>query len=111
MIERGCAAARRIADRLAAAPDVEVLNDVVLNQVLVRFTIPGGDATTADTLTRAVVREVQEEGTVWLSGTTWHGFAAMRVSVSNWGTGPAEADVAVDAILAAAGRARASLSV
>ncbi len=34
----GCSAiARRMADRLAEAPGVVILNDVVLNQVLVRF--------------------------------------------------------------------------
>ena len=38
------------------------------------------------TTTRAVVRGVQDEGTCWLSGTTWHGQAAMRISVSNWST-------------------------
>ena len=37
MIERCCALARRIAERLGARPGVEILNDVVLNQTLVRF--------------------------------------------------------------------------
>ncbi len=110
MIERGCAVARRIAAGLAAAPNVEILNDVVLNQVLVRFTVPGGDRAAADALTGAVVHEVQQEGTIWLSGTRWHEVAAMRISVSNWGTGEPEAELAVDAILRAAKRARAALS-
>ena len=65
------------------ADGVEVLNEVVLNQVLVRFTDPGGDS---DGRTRGVIRRVQEDGTLWLSGTTWHGLAAMRISVSNWST-------------------------
>jgi len=71
---------------------VEILNDVALNQVLVRF---GGD----DVLTRDVVRRVQEEGTCWLSGSTWHGLAVMRISVSNWSTTDEDADRSVDAIL------------
>ena len=37
LVERCCALARRFAERLAAADGVEVLNEVVLNQVLVRF--------------------------------------------------------------------------
>jgi len=110
MVERACFVARRIAAGLAAAPDVEILNDVVLNQVLVRFKVPGGEAAAADAFTRGVIRGVQEEGTIWLAGTTWHDMAAMRISVSNWGTGREEADLAVDAILRAAGRARAALS-
>ena len=41
--------ARRFAEQLGAAPGVEVLNDVVLNQVLVRF----GDPPAITTVTRA----------------------------------------------------------
>jgi glutamate/tyrosine decarboxylase-like PLP-dependent enzyme len=41
LIERNCAQARRMAERLAAIPGATILNDVVLNQVLVR--LPGGD--------------------------------------------------------------------
>ena len=37
LVERCCALAPRFADRLGADAGVEVLNDVVLNQVLVRF--------------------------------------------------------------------------
>jgi glutamate/tyrosine decarboxylase-like PLP-dependent enzyme len=45
MIERGVAMAQRMADRLRGQPGVHVLNDVVLNQVLVRFEpADGGDA-------------------------------------------------------------------
>jgi glutamate/tyrosine decarboxylase-like PLP-dependent enzyme len=102
MIERGCGQARRFADALGAADGVEVLNEVVLNQVLVRFPDPGGDR---DGRTREVVRRVQAGGTLWLSGTTWHGMAAMRISVSNWSTTDADVDRSVAAILAAADEA------
>jgi glutamate/tyrosine decarboxylase-like PLP-dependent enzyme len=97
MIERCCAIARRMADRLAAAEGVEVLNDVVLNQVLVRFHPPlGGDV---DAHTRSVVARVQADGTAWLAATAWHGMAAMRISVSNWSTTDADADLTVANIL------------
>ncbi|MGH9260185.1 MAG: pyridoxal phosphate-dependent decarboxylase family protein [Acidimicrobiales bacterium] len=94
LVDRCCALARRMAERLGAAPGVEVLNDVVLNQVLVRF---GDD----DAVTRRVIERVQADGTCWLSGTTWHGRAALRISVSNWSTTEADADRSVDAILKA----------
>ncbi len=101
MIERGCACARRFADSLAAAPGVAILNDVVLDQVLVRFRAPdGGDD---DAFTRDVVARVQSDGTCWLGGTTWQGKAAMRISVSNWSTTEADVDRSVAAILRAAG--------
>ena len=69
----------RFAELLGAEPGVEILNDVVLNQVLVRF---GDD----DETTREVVRRVQADGTCWLGGTDWHGRAAMRISVSSFRT-------------------------
>jgi glutamate/tyrosine decarboxylase-like PLP-dependent enzyme len=103
LVERCCDHARRFADLLGAADGVEILNEVVLNQVLVRFTDPGGDG---DGRTREVVRRVQEDGTLWLSGTTWHGLAAMRISVSNWSTTTADVDRSAAAILAAAREAR-----
>jgi glutamate/tyrosine decarboxylase-like PLP-dependent enzyme len=97
MIGRGCTLARRMADGLRGEPGVTILNDVVLNQVLVRFEPPsGGDA---DAFTRAVIAAVQADGTCWLGGTTWHGMAAMRISVSNWSTTEADADMSVEAIL------------
>ena len=95
LVERCCAHARRFAEVLGAADGVEILNDVVLNQVLVRF---GDD----DRLTAEVVRRVQEEGTLWLSGTTWHGRGAMRISVSSWRTTEEDVARSATAILVAA---------
>jgi glutamate/tyrosine decarboxylase-like PLP-dependent enzyme len=91
IVDRCHAMARRFADTLAAN-GVAVLNDVVLNQVLVRF---GDD----DALTRRVVREVQQEGTCWMSGTTWQGKAAMRISVSNWTTDESDIDRSAAAVM------------
>jgi glutamate/tyrosine decarboxylase-like PLP-dependent enzyme len=97
LVERCCALARRMADQLREADEVAVLNEVVLNQVLVRF----GDS---DERTRAVIGAVQEDGTAWMGGTTWQGKAAMRISVSNWSTTEADADRTVEAILRCARR-------
>ena len=99
LVERCCAHARRFADRLGAAPGVEVLNQVVLNQVLVRFLDAAGDH---DARTRAVVERVQRDGTLWAGGTVWHQMTAMRISVSGWPTTTDDVDRSVDAILRAA---------
>jgi glutamate/tyrosine decarboxylase-like PLP-dependent enzyme len=88
LVERCCDAAARFAGRIAELDGVEVLNEVVLNQVLFRFE--------SDERTDEVLRQVQESGRVWLSGTTWDGRKAIRVSVSNWQTGDEEIDLAVD---------------
>jgi glutamate/tyrosine decarboxylase-like PLP-dependent enzyme len=94
LVEGHCRLAARMAERLRAEPGVTILNDVVLNQVLVRF---GDD----DAATEAVIARVQEDGTCWLGGTRWHGVAAMRISVSGWQTTEADADRSADAIAAA----------
>jgi glutamate/tyrosine decarboxylase-like PLP-dependent enzyme len=99
LVDRCCSHARRFAEALAREPGVEVLNEVVLNQVLVRFLDLDGDH---DARTRAVVRAVQEDGTCWLGGTTWQGKGAMRISVSNWSTTTEDVDRSVAAILRAA---------
>ena len=99
LIERCCAHARRFAEALAEATDIEVLNDVVLNQVLVRFTDQAGNH---DAYTRAVIEAVQSDGTCWLGGTSWHGMKAMRISLSNWSTTSEDAERSIEAILRAA---------
>jgi glutamate/tyrosine decarboxylase-like PLP-dependent enzyme len=82
MIERCCTLARRMADALRRHPQVQILNQIVLNQVLVQF-VPGtGAATEAADFTRRVVAAVQQDGTCWLGGTVWQGRTAMRISVS-----------------------------
>jgi glutamate/tyrosine decarboxylase-like PLP-dependent enzyme len=102
LVDRCCDHARRFAGALGAADGVEVLNDVVLNQVLVRFLDPDGHH---DRRTHEVVRRVQADGTCWLGSTVWRGAAAMRISVSNWSTTAEDVDRSIEAILAAAAAA------
>ncbi len=96
LVERCCALAWRFATGLGGAEGVEIRNEVVLNQVLVRFLAVDGDH---DTRTRAVIERVQREGTCWLGGTTWCGQTLMRISVTNWSTTPDDVDQSVAAIL------------
>ena len=77
LVERCCRHATRFAAGLSAA-GYEILNDVMLNQVLVRF----GD----DAATRRVIAALQADGTCWCGGTVWQGRTAMRISVSSWAT-------------------------
>ncbi len=95
LVERCCEHAEQIAARLDAHADVEILNDVVLNQVLVRFA-------GSDDVTNHVLDRVQQDGTCWASGSRWHGgVTVMRISVSGWQTTAADAERSADAILAA----------
>ncbi|CAN5155046.1 aminotransferase class V-fold PLP-dependent enzyme [soil metagenome] len=84
LVERCCRHARRFAAELGQLPGCEIVNDVVLNQVLLRFE--------SDEATRAILDAVQRSGEAWMSGTTWEGRFAIRISVSNWRT--SDADVA-----------------
>ena len=101
MIERCCRLARRFADRLRAEPSIRILNDVVINQVLVRVEPPGSDAGAADAATRDALKRVQDERVCWLGGTRWHGMDAMRISVSNWSTTDEDVDRSADSLIRA----------
>ena len=77
-----------------SAAGYAVLNEVVINQVLVRFR--------DDAMTEAVIEEVQRDGTCWCGGTVWQGRRAMRISVSSWVTDEEDVEWSLDAILRAA---------
>ena len=100
LVDRCCAHARCMAEILDTAPGVEVLNDVILNQVLVRFADD-------DAVTAGVVDAVQRDGTCWLGGSTFRGQAVMRISVVGWQTTEQDAERSVEAILSAARAATA----
>jgi len=104
-VEGSCARARQFAERLGRIDRAEVLNDVTLDQVLVRFHADPGtgdaDPVADDDITRRVVEAVQASGECWMSGTTWRGHAAMRISVVNWQTAEADVDRSVAAVEAA----------
>ncbi len=111
LVERNCALAGRFAKRLAAEPGISILNDVVLNQVVVRFHAdPGGrdDPQGDDAFSKAVIAAVQQEGTCWAGGTHWRDREAMRISVSNWSTTEADIERSADAIIRCCRAARAA---
>jgi glutamate/tyrosine decarboxylase-like PLP-dependent enzyme len=83
LVERCCAHAQRFADGLREL-GAEILNDVELNQVLFRFA--------DDDQTRTLLARVQQSGEAWMSGTTWDGRAAIRISVSSWQTTEEDVD-------------------
>lgn len=57
---------------------LEILNDVVFNQVLVRYV--------SDSKTEALIKGIQESGVCWLGGAKWEGKAVMRISVCSYKT-------------------------
>ncbi len=97
LVDRCCDLARRFAEGLDELAGVEVVNDVVLDQVLLRV----GDAELTDRLEHAI----QGDGTCWMGGTTWRGERLLRIAVSNWSTSPDD----VDRVVATIGRLRSEL--
>lgn len=93
LVARNCAQARRFAERLAAEPGIEVLNEVVINQVSLSFG--------SDEATRAVIARVQQDGVLYAGGSQWRGRWVMRLSVSSGPTTDADVDLSADAIIAA----------
>jgi len=102
LVERCCECARLFAERLGEVDGAEILNDVLLNQVLVRIV----DGRTTD----EVMRLVRESGEAWMSGTQWGGESAMRLSVSNWQTSADDVERAAGAIRQAASIAARSVA-
>lgn len=97
LVQQACDAARTIASRLGEA-GYTVLNDVVLNQVLVRLEDPK--------TTEVLIAEIQADGRIWCGPTQWDGGTAMRISVSSWKTSVADARLAADVIIECGQRVR-----
>jgi glutamate/tyrosine decarboxylase-like PLP-dependent enzyme len=95
LVARSCRHAQTMAARLREA-GLEILNDVALNQVLIRAS--------TDEVTTALVNAVQQDGTCWCGPTMWRGRPAMRISVSGWATSGEDIDDSAHAISAAARR-------
>ena len=102
LVHRCCRLAVRMADRLWNTPGIQVLNEVVLNQVLVRFSSPSGD-----NITNQVIAAVQAAGVCWCGGTMWAGAPAMRISISNWRTSEDDIDRSATSILESFERVKA----
>jgi glutamate/tyrosine decarboxylase-like PLP-dependent enzyme len=80
LVERCCTCAHLMASALAEMDGAEVMNEVALNQVLVRFTRDGVN------VSDEVMHAIQDEGTCWMSGSNWEGEPVVRISVCNWRT-------------------------
>jgi len=92
LIERCCTYAADFGTSLNAVDGISVLNDVVLNQVLVRFS-------DSDEVTNEVAAAVLAEGVAYMTPTVWKGHAALRISVTNWRTNASDVAAAVDSIV------------
>lgn len=105
LVDRTVRLAKRFAERLADSGQAEVVNEVVSNQVLVRWLAPDGDTAR---VAEHVMTSVRAEGVAFFSGTTYRGERLMRISVSDWATDEHDVDLAVKALLRHAAAATTS---
>ena len=98
--------ARMFAEGLAASGRAEIVNDVVSNQVLVRWIAADGDSAR---VTDAIIAAMRAEGIAFFSGTTYRGERLMRISVSDWATDDQDVERVLEALLREAAAADGSV--
>lgn len=100
LIDQCCTSARLIADLLSQQPGIAILNDVVLNQLVIRFgtDLPSEEG---DALTRKTIEKIQADGMIFAGGAKWRGRDVLRLSVTNFQTTSDEAQLAAQSIIAA----------
>lgn len=99
LVDRVCGLALLFANELTASGRAQVLNDVVFNQVLVRWLAEDNEH---DAFNDRVIARVQQDGTAFFSGTTYNGTRLMRISVSDWATDEDDVRRAIEALQQAA---------
>lgn len=97
IIDNSCFLAKEFARQLEELPNVHVLNNVVLNQVLFRVE-PKLDFDT-NRFNSNVSKRIQEEGLTWIGTTEWLGQTSMRISISNWLTTEEDVNKTIRSIL------------
>ena len=101
LVGRHCTVASHIAENLAAISGITVLNDVVLNQVIVRFGYDHDTPETREMRTNMVIDLLVKEGLVFVAGADWRGERVMRISVTSGETTLKDAEIAVRSIKSA----------
>jgi glutamate/tyrosine decarboxylase-like PLP-dependent enzyme len=111
MVERHCALARRVAEQVEGAADLELLAPQRLNVVCFRAHPPGvDDERELDELNRALAQAVADDGRILFGSTMYDGKVAFRPAISNWRTQTSDVDLIVAVtrhLLEAAARHRA----
>ena len=85
--------AREFAEQVATIEGLEVLNEVVFNQVMVRAA--------TDEVTEQVIQRIQDSRVCWVGGSTWEGRRIIRVSFCSWATTAEDVERAVAAFRSA----------
>jgi glutamate/tyrosine decarboxylase-like PLP-dependent enzyme len=99
MVQRHLRLARRLAERVDAAEELERLAEVPLNIVCFRANPPGRPAERLDDLNRELGAALLRDGRVFAGTTVYDGKVAFRPAIVNWQTREADVDMLVDVLL------------
>jgi len=94
IVERNCAVAHHLGERLKASADFTLLAPVRMNVVC--FTLKHHDLS-AETI-RKFLEAVRDDGRVFFTPTALHGTPGIRAAVSNWLTAPGDMDLAFEVL-------------
>jgi glutamate/tyrosine decarboxylase-like PLP-dependent enzyme len=97
MVERHLALARRLADRVQTAPDLELLAPATLNIVCFRYA-PEGFEGDLDVLNERLGAAVNDDGRVMFGTTRYRGMTAFRPAITNWRTTEPDVDLVADVV-------------
>ncbi|HEY7723843.1 MAG TPA: pyridoxal-dependent decarboxylase [Anaeromyxobacteraceae bacterium] len=104
LVARDLAAARRLAERVRAAPDLVLWEPQGLSIVCFRHAGAGGGGEALDDLNRAVLRDIQLGGAAFLSSTVMAGRFWLRACIVNPRARLEDMDALVELVRAAARR-------
>jgi glutamate/tyrosine decarboxylase-like PLP-dependent enzyme len=99
MVERHVALARRLAEQVDAAPELERLAEVPLNVVCFRYRPSGLNEDDLDELNRRLGRAVLDDGRVFFGTTVYGAKVAFRPAIVNWRTRAEDVDLIVPIVL------------
>jgi glutamate/tyrosine decarboxylase-like PLP-dependent enzyme len=99
LVERHLALARRLADRVDAAPELERLAGVPLNVVCFRYRPVGVPEGELDELNRRLGEALVEDGRIYFGTTVYDGKVAFRPAIVNWRTREQDVDLVVPTVL------------
>jgi hypothetical protein len=74
------------------------MNDVVLNQIVVRFGEDSDGPERRKVLAKAVIEQLVDDGVIFVAGGAWRGEWIMRISVISGTITAEDAEITIDAI-------------
>jgi len=98
MVERHLALARHLAERIEAAPELELLAEPRLNIVTFRARPAGVAEQDLDELNRELGKALLRDGRVFAGTTVYDGRVAFRPAIVNWRTTEVDVELLVDVV-------------